>query len=134
MWNPDAEPILYPPAFAERVVEAWAKLDDDPRPAPAVKCVGKILDVLYQASFLNEEGEPVRCRVLLGDPEDCKQGDGPPSGFHVLRFAEPSEFTPKEIRKLAPAASYMIDRSLAFMTTRIVVSPFGASWRRGLAG
>lgn len=106
MWNPDAEPIVYPPAFAERVVEAWAKLDDNPQPAPAVKCVGKILDVLYQASFLYEEGEPVRCRVVLADPEDCKQGDGPPTGFHILRFAEPREFTPEEIRKLAPAASY----------------------------
>lgn len=78
-------------------METRAELDNKPPPAPSVKCVGKILDVFYQSSFLNEEGEPVRCRVMLADPVDWKQGEGPPSGFYVLRFAEPREFAPEEI-------------------------------------
>ena len=103
----DAEPdgIVYPPEFAQRVVAAWDALEIPRAELSSVACVARTLDVLYQASFLQEEGEAVRCRLILSNPADWKQGEGPPTGFHVLRFAEPRAFTPQEIRKLAPAAA-----------------------------
>jgi hypothetical protein len=96
---------VYPPEFAERVVDAWNLQDHDP-PRPSLECLTQVLDVLYQASFLREEGQPVRCRVALADAGDWKQGEGPPAGFHVMRFDEPRPFIPQEIRKIASAASY----------------------------
>ena len=103
---PENETTIYPPMFATRVVDAWNSLDDQPSKPASVSCLTNVLDILYQASFLHEEGEAVRCRIIISDPSDWKQGEGPPTGFHVLRFAEPRPFTPQEIRKLAPAASY----------------------------
>jgi DNA integrity scanning protein DisA with diadenylate cyclase activity len=106
MTGPDQELIVYPPVFAQRVVEAWNSLEEQPTIQPSLNCLTTVLDILYQASFLHEEGQPVRCRLIISDSTDWKQGEGPPNGFHVLRFAEPRPFTPQEIRKLAPAASY----------------------------
>ena len=104
--DPEPDAIVYPPEFAQRVVSAWAALEIPRVEIPSVACIARTLDVLYQASFLQEEGEAVRCRLILADPTDWKQGEGPPTGFHVLRFAESRAFTPQEIRKLAPAASF----------------------------
>lgn len=81
---------------------AWAALEIPRVEIPSVACITRTLNVLYQASFLQEEGEAVRCRWILADPSDWRQGEGSPTGFHVLRFAESRAFTPKEIRKLAP--------------------------------
>lgn len=100
------EPIVYPPQFAERVAEAWAQLNFDCPPLPSTTCLTVLLNTLFQAGCLYEEGEPVRCRVILADPTDWNRGEGPPAGFHVLHFTEPRPFTAQEIRKLAPAASY----------------------------
>ena len=102
--QPDA--IAYSPEFAQRVIAAWAALEIPRVEIPSVACITRTLHVLYQASFPQEEGEAVRCRWILADPSDWRQGEGSPTGFHVLRFAESHAFTPKEIRKLAPAASF----------------------------
>ncbi|MBB01780.1 MAG: putative sensor domain DACNV-containing protein [Rubinisphaera brasiliensis] len=66
-----------------------------------------LLDTAYQASLLREEGEPVRCRLLVGSPEEIEQAAANGSqGMFVLRFTEPLEFTPHEVRKLAAAAGF----------------------------
>ncbi len=96
---------IYPPQFAEALMEVWRSMEDASG-LPGIGCLTTILDTLYQASFLREEGLPVRCRVIMADPGDWKQGEGPPAGFHVLAFAEPRPFNVQEIRKLAPAVSY----------------------------
>ena len=96
---------VYPPQFAQALMGVWRSLDEASG-LPGIDCLTTILDTLYQASFLHEEGEAVRCRVILADPGDWKQGDGPPAGFHVLSFADQRPFTVQEIRKLAHAASY----------------------------
>ena len=98
--------IVYPPVFAQHVAEAWGSLESHPPELISLRCLTNVLDVAYQSSFLMEEGQPVRCRVIVSEFADWKQGEGPPTGFHVLRFAEPRPFTAQEIRKLAPAASY----------------------------
>lgn len=100
-----ASPMVYPPQFAEALAQTWRTLEDAPG-LPGLSCLTSILDTLYQVSFLREEGVPVRCRVILADPDNWKQGEGPPAGFHVLAFGEHRPFNAQEVRKLAPAASY----------------------------
>ena len=97
--------MIYPPQFAETLAQSWSSLAAATS-LPGLPCLTTILDTLYQVSFLNEEGAPVRCRVILADPDDWKQGEGPPSGFQVLAFDEMRPFNAQELRKLAPAASY----------------------------
>ncbi len=103
--RPSGSNLVYPPQFAQALMQVWRSMDEASG-LPGIDCLTTILDTLYQVSFLQEEGVPVRCRVILADPGDWKQGEGPPAGFHVLAFAEPRPFTVQEIRKLAPAASY----------------------------
>ncbi len=104
-WRHRRHDMIYPPQFAEALAQTWRTLEDAPG-LPGLACLTSILDTLYQVSFLSEEGQPVRCRVILAGPEDWKQGEGPPAGFHVLTFGETRPFTTQEVRKLAPAVSY----------------------------
>ncbi len=106
MTDSENDATIYPPEFARRVIDAWGSPEDQASAPPSQSCLAKVLEIVYQASFLHEEGRAVRCRLVIADSTDWKQGEGPPSGFHVLRFAEPRPFTSQEIRKLAPAASY----------------------------
>ena len=96
---------VYPPEFAAHLARAWQAQEDVPG-LPSTAFLESFIDTLYQASFLKEEGEPILCRAILSEPQEWKQGEGPPAGFHVLRFASPRPFTTQEIRKLAPSASY----------------------------
>ncbi len=97
---------IYPPQFASRLTVGWSELDESAPPLPSLDELTQILDVAYQSSFLREEDEPIRCRLILAEPCDWKEGEAPPEGFHVLTFAEPIPFSPHEIRKLSGAASY----------------------------
>lgn len=106
MVAPQNDASVYPPEFARMVIEDWTAQDAIPTDPPAEECTAKVLEILYQASFLREEGQSVRCRLVIAEPGVWKQGEGPPAGFHVLRFAAPRPFTTQEIRKLSPAASY----------------------------
>ena len=67
MSTSESEPIIYPPAFAERVVQAWATLEDQSSELPSVNCVAKLLDVLYQASFLHGrfDGAPLPSHFVV---------------------------------------------------------------------
>lgn len=98
-------PLVYPPQLAEALISAWeqqAKVCS----LPDLPTLTRILDTIYQVSFLSEEGVPILGRVILADPHAWRPGDGPPHGFHVLPFSEARPFTAHELRKLAPAASY----------------------------
>ena len=97
--------MTYPPQFAEALTKSWDHLHDV-HALPGLDCLTSILDTLFQVSHLHEEGMPIRCRVILADPGDWKQGEGPPAGFHVLTFGEARPFNAQEVRKLAPAVSY----------------------------
>jgi hypothetical protein len=101
--------VVYPPHLALGLHEAWPHGGPTAGAGgslPDVDTLTRILDILYQVSFLSEEGVPTLVRVVLADPCAWRRGDGPPHGFHVLPFAEPRPFTVHELRKLAPAVSY----------------------------
>jgi len=105
-----SSPSIYPPQLADSLALSWQALKANTACLPDRPCLVEFLEILFQASFLQEEGDPVRCRAILADPQDWPQGMGPPAGFHVLLFDEARPFTPQEVRKLDPAASY--DRAL----------------------
>jgi len=73
---------------------------------PTLDQLKKACDVLYSSSLLKEEGRSVRARVIIAPPEDFPAADGPPDGFHVVRFTLLHPFTSNEIKRLSPAASF----------------------------
>jgi hypothetical protein len=97
---------VYPPHLAEAIERAWAQSSYQEIQLPLHQELISFIEVLFQASFLREEGQPVRCRAILAEAKEWKHDEGPPFGFQILEFAEPRPFTPHEVRKLALAASY----------------------------
>lgn len=72
-----------------------------------VEDLTRLVDIAYQASLLQEEHVPVRCRLAFGAPSDFQPiADSRPDQLVVYRFAETSELTAHDIRKLAAAAGY----------------------------
>jgi hypothetical protein len=97
---------VYPPHLAEAIEQTWKHSLDGAAKLPPRAALLSFLEVLFQASFLREEGQLVRCRVIIAEPGEWKPNEGPPSGFQILEFAEHRPFTVHEVRKLALAASY----------------------------
>jgi hypothetical protein len=97
---------VYPPHLAEAIEQTWRHSLDGIAKLPPNAALLSFLEVLFQASFLREEGQLVRCRVIITEPGEWKPNEGPPSGFQILEFAEHRPFTAHEVRKLALAASY----------------------------
>ncbi len=73
---------------------------------PTFDQVREVCDVLYAASLLKEEGRAVRARVVIAPPDAFIATEGPPDGAHAVRFTTPHAFTPNEIKRLSPAASF----------------------------
>lgn len=73
---------------------------------PTAEQIREVMEILYAASLLKEEGRSVRARIIIAPPEDFKNSDGPPDGVHAIRFATPHPLTPNEIKRLSPAASF----------------------------
>ena len=69
---------------------------------PPLAQLEHFISVAYQASLLYEEGQPVRCRPLLGSVTEL-----PPfvaaSGPYILELAKPRPYEEQEIRRLSPA-------------------------------
>jgi hypothetical protein len=65
-----------------------------------------ILSTCYQAGLLREEERAVTFRLIVTDPGRFRDEEGPPHGFHALRFDAPRPFTADELRRLSPAADY----------------------------
>ena len=73
---------------------------------PSVAALSELLSTCYQASLLTEEGQPVTFRVALLEPEQLPLDDGPPTGYHRIRFSEPRPVVANILRKLSPAAEF----------------------------
>ena len=54
----------------------------------------------YQASLLREEGRSVICRLILIDPAELNDSEGPPAGLQVLQLKEERKLRENEIRRL----------------------------------
>lgn len=97
----------YPSEIARAICDRWHQQNYDVSLIPTESRVATLVDVMYQASLLCEESEPVQCRVLVCNATDFTDelNDGA-SRLQVLRFVEPCVLTPHQVRKLGAAAGY----------------------------
>ena len=85
----------------------WAADGHPPAALPSATALVVLLDMIYQASLLREEGESVKCRIIVAPPEAFAEALAEGAGeVNVLRFAEARALTAHELRKLAAAAGY----------------------------
>jgi hypothetical protein len=102
------EKHAYPVDLATAVL---ARLREDSRglvesPLLRPDLLEAVLSTAYQASLQRDEGRQVIFRLLLSPPEALPDNEGPPSGLHVLPFAERRACEVQELRRLAAAAPY----------------------------
>ncbi|QDU89043.1 hypothetical protein Pla175_24290 [Pirellulimonas nuda] len=97
----------YPAHLAAALRRGWADRALDPALLPCSDSVELLIDTMYQASLLREESQGVQCRIIAAGPStfDSALRDGA-SSLQVLRFNEPFDFTPHQLRKLAGASGY----------------------------
>ncbi|UFP94399.1 putative sensor domain DACNV-containing protein [Gloeobacter morelensis] len=109
----------YPRDLASFVLKHWSRSEAQAAdgaavaqqtPLPPLNVLEEILSTSYQASLLVDEQRPVTFRLIFCEPVDLPSGDGPPQGLHRLLFDELQPFTPHDLRRLSPAATF--DRSL----------------------
>ncbi|CAK9088826.1 Uncharacterized protein SCF082_LOCUS42316 [Durusdinium trenchii] len=93
--------------MAKALADHWAQRELSVSLLPPEAVLTTLLDVLYQASLLREEGDPVRCRVLFAKPDELTAYSvDEVSRLRVLPFAEPALLTPNNLRKLSAAAGF----------------------------
>ncbi len=135
----------YPADLAAFVSEQWrarageAGATNRARPLPDLATMTSLLSIAYQASLRKEEDRPVTFRIILGEPAEFAESDGPPSGLHRLVFTEPRALDELELCRLSPAAKY--HRALIGVrldaTGRLVIWGIlqsGAHWLRDAHG
>ena len=65
----------------------------------------ELLSSCFQASLAQEEGRPVRFRMLAASPAELARFAGDDSLLHI-EFTEPQPLTPDVVRRLSPAAPF----------------------------
>jgi hypothetical protein len=97
----------YPKDLASFIRDSWPKGNArECASLPDLTVLEHLISVCYQASLLQEEGRPVRFRVIVLAP-DCFPPDlGPPVGLHRLLFRDKLPFTERELRKLSPSVDF----------------------------
>lgn len=95
----------YPADLAAHLCSSWP--EGVPQPLlPPLLVLTELLSTCYQASMLTEELQPVTFRMVVLEPEQIAALDGPPRGYHRLRFAQPRPLLANTLRKLSPAVEY----------------------------
>jgi hypothetical protein len=96
----------YPRELAKQVISGWGSAADGPSVLPPEEALASLLSEAYQASLLREEDRAVICRLMLIDPIELSDEDGPPNGLHVLKLRDERPLHEQEIRRLSPTATY----------------------------
>lgn len=89
----------YPGNLAPALLERWPA---EANRLPALPELEHFISVAYQASLLVEEGQPVRCRLVLSTLEELPHVPGANMPY-VLELAAPRPYEEQEIRRLGPA-------------------------------
>ena len=95
---PLPKPHYYPAALVAELLARWPA-DNAALPLAQLEY---FLSVAYQASLLFEEGQPVRCRLVLSPTEELLQ-TATADSLYVLKLATPRPYEEQEIRRLSPA-------------------------------
>jgi hypothetical protein len=109
-----AMPHAYPADFARFLTEYWDSLcasasglnGETPDTLPPPVALGRILEVGYHSSFLQNELRPIRFRLVVREPSRFPAGEGPPRGLHTLLFSEALLLDETLVRQLALAVEY----------------------------
>ena len=94
---------FYPRDLAEALLQRW------PAEAPSLPthaALTQFISVLYQASLLFEEGQPVECHAVLATQAQLEAQPVTLTDFHLARFAEARAWNEQEVRRLSPAVQH----------------------------
>jgi hypothetical protein len=96
----------YPRELAERIISEWPEAINPLDGLPPKEALVSLLSEAFQASLLREEGRSIRCRLVLINPAELSEGEGPPTGVQVLHLQDERKLSAQEIRRLSPCATF----------------------------
>ena len=96
----------YPRELAERIISERPEVTNPLDDLPPKEALISLLSEAFQASLLREESRPITCRLVLVNPFELSEAEGPPTGMHVLQLEDERKFSAQEIRRLSPCATF----------------------------
>ena len=96
----------YPRELAEKIIVEWPELTNPLDDLPPMEALVSLLSEAFQASLLREEGRAIRCRLVLINPSELSEAEGPPTGMQVLQLQDERKMSAQEIRRLSPCATF----------------------------
>jgi hypothetical protein len=96
----------YPDLLAAQSWQTWLEREKKHFALRTVESFSGFLSVAYQGSLLNEEGQPVICRIALCHPSELEASNLSLYSFNGSFLQKPRPFDQQEIRRLSPAASF----------------------------
>ena len=96
----------YPREVAERIISEWPEVTNPLDDLPPKEALISLLSEAFQASLLREEGRPIRCRLVLINPSELSEAEGPPTAMHVLQVEDERKLSAQEIRRLSPCTTF----------------------------
>ncbi len=96
----------YPEELAEKIISEWPKITKPLDGLPPKEALVSLLSEAFQASLLREESRPIKCRLVLINPSELSEAEGPPTGMQVLQLQEERKLSAREIRRLSPCATF----------------------------
>ena len=96
----------YPRELTEKIISEWPHVTNPLDDLPPKKALVSLLSEAFQASLLREEHRPIRCRLVLINPSELSEAEGPPTGMQVLPLQDERKLNTQEIRRLSPCATF----------------------------
>jgi hypothetical protein len=96
----------YPRELAEEIISEWPEVPNPLNGLPPKEALISLLSEAFQASLLREESRPITCRLIVINPSELSEAEGPPAGMHVLQLQDERKLTAQEIRRLSPSATF----------------------------
>jgi hypothetical protein len=96
----------YPRELAERIISEWPEVTNPLDDLPPKEALASLLSEAFQASLLREESRPIKCRLVLINPSELSEAEGPPTGMQVLPLKDERKLSAQEIRRLSPCATF----------------------------
>ena len=96
----------YPRELAEKIISEWPEVTNPLDDLPPQETLVSLLSEAFQASLLREESRPITCRLLLINPCELSEAEGPPTGMQVLQLQDERKLSAQEIRRLSPCATF----------------------------
>ena len=137
---PERDQSFYPAEMADALSRKWVENEHPADVLPPVEALIVLLDRMYQASLMREEGQTVKCRIIVASPDTfAEELSGRAGDLVVLRFTIPCALTPNDVRKLAAAAGYYravlaVDASQPLSPVIWGVVITGTNWVNRLGG